>query len=64
MRLALLVALLALGCARYGSTDEEETRLRDTTLTAADTISPGDTIDRARGANPDTAGGLDTTSRK
>jgi hypothetical protein len=65
MRFAMLVALLALaGCARNRPNDEENVRIRDTTLTAGDTLAPEDTVDRARRAMPDTAGALDTTSRR
>jgi hypothetical protein len=65
MRFAMLVALLALaGCARNRVDDEENTRVRDSTLTARDTLAPDDTLDRGRRAMPDTAGGLDTTSRR
>jgi hypothetical protein len=64
MRFAMLVALLALaGCARNRA-DEENVRIRDTTLTAGDTLAPEDTMDRARRTVPDTAGALDTTSRR
>jgi hypothetical protein len=65
MRFTMLVALLALaGCARNKADDQENVRIRDTTLTAADTLAPEDTMDRARRAIPDTAGALDTTSRR
>jgi hypothetical protein len=66
MRYALLVALLALaGCAGNRAEDEEgAARIHDTTLTAGDTLAPDDTLDRSRRAVPDTAGGLDTTSRR
>lgn len=64
MRLISFVVLLLISCARNADTDADESRVRDTTLTAADTVNPGDTLDRARRPVPDTAGGLDTTSRR
>jgi hypothetical protein len=65
MRFIMLVALFALaGCARNRADEEENVRIRDTTLTAGDTLAPEDTVDRARRAIPDTAGALDTTSRR
>jgi hypothetical protein len=61
----LAIALtLALGCARNSDDRTGQARVRDTTLTPADSLSPNDTLDRARRAVPDTAGGLDTTSRR
>jgi hypothetical protein len=55
MRLSRLVTLALLAsCARNPETGARETRVRDTTT---------DTLDHAR-AIPDTAGGLDTTSRR
>jgi hypothetical protein len=59
----VLALLLVTGCARNSDT-EEGMRVRDTTLTAADTTAPEDTLDRARRAVPDTTGDLDTTSRR
>jgi hypothetical protein len=65
MRFAMLVALLAIaGCARNRAEDEENVRVRDSTVTAGDTLAPTDTMDRGRRAMPDTAGALDTTSRR
>ena len=65
MRIRTLIAFLVVaGCARNADTETEQTRVRDTTLTAGDTIAPDDTLDRNRRAVPDTAGGLDTTSRR
>ena len=65
MRIIVLVALLLVGgCARNADTETEEARVRDTTVTASDTLAPDDTVDRARRAIPDTAGDLDTTSRR
>ena len=60
----LTLALLGHGCARNSDDGAGRARVRDTTLTAADTIAPGDTLDRARRVVPDTAGALDTTSRR
>jgi hypothetical protein len=56
MRPLLLIALLApaLGCARNrGSEDAAGARIRDTTLTARDTINPNDTLPRIRDSVPD-----------
>jgi hypothetical protein len=66
MRIAPLLTLLCLGlgCARNSDDQTGQARVRDTTLTAADTLSPDDTLDRARRVAPDTAGDLDTTSRR
>jgi hypothetical protein len=65
MRFTMLVALLALaGCAGNKADDKENVRIRDTTVTAGDTLAPADTMDRSRRAMPDTAGALDTTSRR
>jgi hypothetical protein len=65
MRLTPILALLLLGgCARNSDTETGQARVRDTTLTAADTLAPDDTLDHARRAIPDTAEGLDTTSRQ
>ena len=65
MRLpSLLVLLLLGGCARNSDRDTADARIRDTVLTAADTVTPNDTLDHARRAVPDTVGGLDTTSRQ
>jgi predicted component of type VI protein secretion system len=65
MRFTMLVALLVLaGCAGNKADDKENVRIRDTTVTAGDTLAPDDTLDRARRAMPDTAGALDTTSRR
>jgi len=65
MRIIALVALLLVGgCARNADTETGETRVRDTTLTASDSLAPDDTLDRGRRALPDTAGDLDTTSRR
>ena len=62
--LAMALTLLSLGCARNSDDRAGQARVRDTTLVAADSLSPDDTLDRARRAAPDTAGGLDTTSRR
>jgi hypothetical protein len=62
--LAIALTLPALGCARNSDDRTGQARVRDTTLTPADSLSPNDTLDRARRAVPDTAGGLDTTSRR
>jgi hypothetical protein len=66
MRLATLFALLALaGCAGNRAEDGQgAARVRDTTLTSADTLAPGDTLDRARRPVPDTAITVDTTSNR
>ena len=60
----LLALFLLVACARNPDTEDENTRVRDTTLTAADTITPDDTLDRTRRVVPDTGGDLDTTSRR
>lgn len=62
--LAVALMLPGLACARNSDDRTGQARVRDTTLTPADTLSPDDTLDRARRAVPDTAGGLDTTSRR
>jgi hypothetical protein len=66
MRYATLFALLALaGCAGNRAEDEQgAARVRDTTMSAGDTLAPDDTLDRTRRAMPDTAGGVDTTSNR
>jgi hypothetical protein len=65
MRLTTILALLLLaGCARNSNPETEQVRVRDTTLTAADTLAPDDTLDRGRRTIPDTAEDLDTTSRR
>jgi hypothetical protein len=65
MRFTMLVALLALaGCAGNKADDKENVRIRDTTVTAGDTLAPEVTSVRARRAIPDTAGAVDTTSRR
>ncbi|MBA3444947.1 MAG: hypothetical protein H0T58_08880 [Gemmatimonadales bacterium] len=65
MRLAGLLALLLLaGCARNPEGEDENMRTRDTTMTTIDTVGSDDTVYRTRPALPDTAGGLDTTSRR
>lgn len=65
MRITYLIALLSVvGCARNADTEATGTRVRDTSITAADTVPSEDTLDRARRAIPDTAGDLDTTSRR
>jgi hypothetical protein len=62
--LCILPMFLVSACARNPDPEDENMRVRDTTLTAADTLAPDDTLDRARRAVPDTAGDLDTTSRR
>jgi predicted component of type VI protein secretion system len=41
------------GCASNNAADEPGTRIRDTTLTAQDTINPNDTLPRVRDSVPD-----------
>jgi hypothetical protein len=55
MRPMLLIALLAvaLGCARNRGSEAAGARIRDTTLTAQDTINPNDTLPRIRDTVPD-----------
>ena len=55
VRLSLVMLVLLVACARNRDSGAGETRVRDTTA---------DTLDRIRPAIPDTAGGLDTTSRR
>jgi hypothetical protein len=65
MRITLVLTALQLAaCARNSDTEAGRERLRDTTLTPADTLAPEDTLDRARPAIPDTTGAPDTTSRR
>jgi hypothetical protein len=61
---SILALLLVFGCARNPDTQPEQLRVRDTALTSEDTVAPDDTLDRSRRTIPDTAGGLDTTSRQ
>jgi hypothetical protein len=55
MRPILLLALVAatFGCARNRSSEAAGARIRDTTLMAADTINPNDTLPRIRDTVPD-----------
>ena len=66
MRLASLLALLALaGCAGNRAEDDQgAARVRDTTITSADTLAPGDTLDRVRRPVSDTSITVDTTSSR
>jgi predicted component of type VI protein secretion system len=49
----LLVASSTAGCAKNRSADEPDTRLRDTTVTARDTVNPNDTLPHIRDSVPD-----------
>ena len=64
MRLAplLLLALLC-SCARYRPPPDEP-GVRDTTPLLPDTLQPADTLNPLSDSLPDTAGQLDTTSRR
>jgi len=65
MRVARLAALLLLSsCARNPDANDENMRVRDTTMTSADTLGLNDTTPPSRRIVPDTAGDLDTTSRR
>jgi predicted component of type VI protein secretion system len=53
-RLCLLAFLSAVvGCASNKAANEPGTRIRDTTMTAADTTNPNDTLPRIRDSVPD-----------
>ncbi|HEX6104271.1 MAG TPA: hypothetical protein VFZ26_01725 [Gemmatimonadales bacterium] len=60
----MLVLILVAACAGNREAETAQARVRDTVLTASDTLTPRDTLDRARRAIPDTSEGLDTTSRR
>ena len=60
----MLALLLVAACAGNREAETGQARVRDTVLTASDTLTPQDTLDRARRAIPDTSEGLDTTSRR
>jgi hypothetical protein len=66
MRLTPLLALLALaGCAGNRAEDDQgAARVRDTTMTSADTLAPDDTLDRARRPVADSSITVDTTSNR
>ena len=51
----LVIALLvpAMGCARNHKSEAAGARIRDTTLTAQDTVKPNDTLPRIRPAASD-----------
>jgi predicted component of type VI protein secretion system len=51
--LASLIAAALVGCAGNKSSDEPNTRIRDTTLTAKDTTNPNDTLPHIRDSTPD-----------
>jgi predicted component of type VI protein secretion system len=55
MRRLLLAALLtaSAGCASNRASDEPGARIRDTTLTAQDTVNPNDTLPHIRDSMPD-----------
>ena len=58
----LLGMALAVGCARNqddaaGAPEQESGRIRDTTLTAKDTLAPADTLPRVRDSVPDSTSG-------
>jgi len=51
--LAGLISTVLGGCASNNAADEPGARIRDTTLTAQDTINPNDTLPRIRDSVPD-----------
>jgi hypothetical protein len=56
-RVLFLVALATvLGCSRNRDSETAGARIRDTTLTARDTVNPNDTLPRIRDTVPDSAG--------
>jgi hypothetical protein len=59
--LVFLLVLASLSCARKQSEDEDNLRVRDT-ASAADTLNPSDTLDRARRTAPDSALPTDSTA--
>ena len=64
MRFAGLLALTTVcGCARYRPLLDEP-GVHDTTLRGQYTLPPADTLNPVRDSVPDTAGQLDTTSRR
>jgi hypothetical protein len=66
MRCMVLATILAAvtACAGNKTQEEDGSRIRDTALTAEDSISPSDTLDRARRVVPDSAVGPDTTATR
>ena len=58
MRRVLLAAMFAaaLGCARNRTSEAAGARIHDTTLTAADTTNPNDTLPRIRDSVADSMG--------
>ena len=49
----LMSMVLGAGCASNKAADEPGARIRDTTLTAKDTIDPNDTLTHIRDTVPD-----------
>jgi hypothetical protein len=51
--LFFMVLATVLGCSRNRDSDAAGARIRDTTLTARDTVDPNDTLPRIRDTVPD-----------
>jgi hypothetical protein len=48
-----VLAMVSVGCARNKTSEEPGTRIRDTTMTTADTTNPNDTLPHIRDSVPD-----------